>query len=431
MIDAKDRTHAYDTPSAKRKTTSSPDSARLDALVMTATRVLPKRAVQTDEYKRMQAMEQEKEEAAAKSAFAPRRYGPRPRAPKELAKAAARVADASRSRDIPRGSVTARKTAPSVRGVGQYSDANMTSRQPQHMSSIGGVLFPYETGPMVGPLANLGRLPRDETMRKRSQPAQQRRRHTTSVREKSDDRALIQRNTPPLFTRTNWSLLETPPVPSTALVPVHQPHEMQRRAGDRNGSPEEEFSRIARQLVESLDPAFDTHTIYLNVCRLLNQLTSSRTNVTKELIIHSNLNNIVGALLSSDDVRIRLAADSLLKVPIWREAICGSATPRHLKHPYVIPPPFHVPGMPLPEQQNREMTYFMNRLPVPHAQPLTELPTKNSQDSPTDTSTPPQPQAQFATDFPFNTEFAPTSQDSLDASALLLSSQGDGKLLNS
>ena len=79
---------------------------------------------------------------------------------------------------------------------------------------------------------------------------------------------------------------------------------------------------MARQIVESVDPAFDAHTIHLNVCRLVHKLSDMR-GITKKDIQKYKLDKIIGELLVNDDVRIRLAADGLLRIPAWRDAICG------------------------------------------------------------------------------------------------------------
>ena len=117
-----------------------------------------------------------------------------------------------------------------------------------------------------------------------------------------------------------------------------------------------ELKGLATAIVQSLDPNFDAHTIYINVCRLIHKLTLMRSYVTKEMICEANLHNVIGNLLTSDDVRIRLAADSLLNIPAWREAICGNGQPQRymqgfvphaVSSPPILPAPTHLVGKPI------------------------------------------------------------------------------------
>ena len=136
----------------------------LASLAKVATRVLPERMVRSEAYKRAQAAEEAKEEELALST---RRSG---RAPKELAKAAGQdflhePRHQSRpSQPVFRSGVrqqsTVNESLYAEPFYGQHGGlgfaASMEARLVHNELSPQGVLYPEETGGMVGPLRTLG-----------------------------------------------------------------------------------------------------------------------------------------------------------------------------------------------------------------------------------------------------------------------------------
>ena len=222
----------------------------------------------------------------------------RPRAPKELAKATARRDDTVSRPPRASGSRRQRATSSGSRPR-QPASAIAQPRRRSLVDSIGSLhaKFPvdiYET--LYG--SGSGKTVDDE-----SSPGYRTRIEASMLQQRAS------KSPPSTMTMT------------TALRPAPIPQ------GDQ-GDTTSELKRLARAITQSLDPNFDQHTIYVNVCRLIHKLSQTRAYVTKEMIFEANLQNIIGGLLTSDDVRIRLAADSLLNIPSWREAICGTATPQ-------------------------------------------------------------------------------------------------------
>ena len=232
---------------------------------------------------------------------------PRARAPKELAKATARH-DASVRRP-PRAS----GSRPRASGAGR-SRATPSASRPRALSRSTTHVAAPQRRSLVDSIGSLhGKFPVDvyETL------------YGSGSGKTMDDES-----SPGYRTRMEASLLQhraskSPPSTMTMTTALHVASTSDAEPGVAG-----ELKRIARAITQSLDPNFDQHTIYVNVCRLIHKLSQTRAYVTKEMICEANLQNIIGNLLTSDDVRIRLAADSLLNIPAWREAICGTAAPQ-------------------------------------------------------------------------------------------------------
>jgi len=249
-----------------------------------------------------------------------------------------------------------------------------------------GVLYPEETGGMVGPLRTLGMDPTDRSFARRPPLAPKKRRASPKV--------------------------------SDQVMASVVTKSVRRESGTR--IEENELAAVAAQLIEAQSEAYDQYTVTINVCRLLNKLDMMRGYTTRDLIIKFNLHRIVGNLLINDDIRIRLAADKLLKVPSWREAICGNATPQRSVQLPVMPThqPFAslqaTPSMATAAPRTHVVSKPTPRRPrAPREAKAIAL--MASQSSPTETITPPQ------TQYP---HFETASQDIADIDNTLLLSGG-------
>ena len=368
----------------------------LASLAKVATRVLPERMVRSEAYKRAQAAEEAKEEELALST---RRSG---RAPKELAKAAGqdflhKPRHQSRpSQPVFRSGVrqqsTVNESLYAEPFYGQHGGlgfaASMEARLVHNELSPQGVLYPEETGGMVGPLRTLG------------------------MGTKTPDQPFVRR--PPLAPKQQRGSPKVPDQLTSSTVKKS----IRRESGGR--AEEHELMTVASQLIEAQCEAYDQYTVTINVCRLLNKLDVMRGYTTRDMIVKFNLHRIVGDLLMNDDIRIRLAADKLLKIPSWREAICGNATPQRSMQLPVMPT--HQPFASLQAAPSMEAaappTHIVSK-PVPRRprapREAKAMALMASQSSPTETITPPQ------TQYPY---FETASQDVADIDNALLLSGG-------
>ena len=349
---------------------------------------MPLRTVRTTAYKEQKSEEERKSEGVSKR----RPAGGRPRAPKEVFRPRA----GAKPPHVTLNASTRKK-------IQALSDlycrdfepvADVTPVEP--IRSIN-CLYPGATGPMRGPLATLGQLPKlqpEEMGRYKHKafgkdPMPTVRKVSKSLKR---TRGVIEEPIETVLKRTR-KVMEKPEVPrlraTSRRISFEEEEDETRRAEESD-----QFQQIAAQIVEAVNPVFDTHTIYLNVVRLLHRLKNLTRPVTYDEIQKSNLKNIIEALLSSDDVRIRIEADSILKIPEWREIICGSATPQYVAQPYVIASPTSQPkplALPAPEPPKSAEP--------PSSRPLTRGYVKESQSSPSVTFTPPQ-----STSFLFNVQ---------------------------
>lgn len=387
-------------PPAKRKSTKDNASAAkkqkaekekdsftssgLASLATVATRIMPERTVRSEDYKRTQLMEEKRKEEMLRSV----KKSARPRAPKELAKEAGREqaqSSGKRSRGRPPRSRS---------GARPPRETSLVDKIQQPTSSQG-VLFPEETGGMVGPLSFLGKLPASE-------------------------------DSPP-YAR---SFLGSPSAPYTtqpkSLFPVFDTRARPRvRSTPAKETKDTHLENMARQIVESVDPAFDAHTIHLNVCRLVHKLSDMR-GITKKDIQKYKLDKIIGELLVNDDVRIRLAADGLLRIPAWRDAICGKPESDETLRFIAAPTPRSVPQQ--ARLSERIASSHTVRKPVP-ARPRAPKEAKSlallaSQSPPTEALTP--PQSQVPSMSPFFSVI--TSQDAAEASLLFASQDNEQRM---
>jgi len=385
-------------PLAKRKSTqdSAPAAKKqkavkkketslgLASLATIATRIMPERTVQSDDYKRTQLIEEKRKEEMLRSV----RKSARPRAPKEMAKETGRE-QAKSSGKRPRGRPPGSRSGTRPPQETSFVDRIQQPPPPQ------GVLFPEETGGMVGPLSLLGTLPASE-------------------------------DSPP-YAR---SFLGSPSAPYTArlksLFPVF---ETTARPGVRSAPPKEtkdtQLARMSRQILESVDPAFDAHTIRLNVCRLVHKLSDMR-GVTKRDIQKYKLDKIIGELLVNDDVRIRLAADGLLRIPAWREAVCEEPESDEALHFIAAPTPHSMPKQARLSERIASAHTVSKPVPTRPRAPkeAKALALLASQSPPTEALTPPQSHGT-----PFSPFFsAMTSQDAADASLLFASQDNEQRM---
>ena len=333
----------------------------------------------------------------------------RPRAPKELAK---EWAGREQQDEAPSAGQAPRRLRSGVRKKKAPSlfDARIDHDTLDYAHS-GGVLFPWETGGMVGPLSQLGSLMGDVPKPRSSAPTSKSKRHRA---------------------------------PSRAHLSLSKSFGQQRLAATASLQVSEEtaLENIAQGIYKSLDPSFDKYTIHLNVCRLLHELTTNHANASIDLICKVGLNDLVRALLTSDDVIIRLSADALLRFPSWREAICGQSPTQQID-----PAPLNLPsistfsGLPsmgftgFPSAEPTPVSHVVTR-PIPQrprcpreAQEAfaraAALGTSTS--SPTETITPPQSQPQASLPLPFFQIPNITSQgaDTEAEDALLFSASQD------
>ena len=352
----------------------------LSKAALMPTRVMPLRTVRTTAYKEQKSEEERKSEGVSKR----RPAGGRPRAPKEVFRPRA----GAKPPHVTLNASTRKK-------IQALSDlycrdfepvADVTQVEP--IRSIN-CLYPGATGPMRGPLATLGQLPKlqpDEMGRYKHKafgkdPMPTVRKVSKSLKR---TRGVIEEPIETVLKRTR-KVIEKPEVPRLRATSRRTTFEEEEGKTQRTEE-SDQFQQIAAQIVEAVNPVFDTHTIYLNVVRLLHRLKTLTRPVTYDEIQKSNLKNIIEALLSSDDVRIRIEADSILKIPEWREIICGSATPQYVAQPYVIASPTSQPkplALPAPEPSKSAEP--------PSSRPLTRgYVSRQSQSSPSVTLTPPQ-----------------------------------------
>ena len=387
-------------PPAKRKSTKDNASAAkkqkaekekdsftssgLASLATVATRIMPERTVRSEDYKRTQLMEEKRKEEMLRSV----KKSARPRAPKELAKEAGREqaqSSGKRSRGRPPRSRS---------GARPPRETSLVDKIQQPTSSQG-VLFPEETGGMVGPLSFLGKLPASED----SPPYA---------------RSFLGSSSAPYTTQPK------------SLFPVFDTRARPRvRSTPAKETKDTHLENMARQIVESVDPAFDAHTIHLNVCRLVHKLSDMR-GITKKDIQKYKLDKIIGELLVNDDVRIRLAADGLLRIPAWRDAICGKPESDETLRFIAAPTPRSVPQQ--ARLSERIASSHTARKPVP-ARPRAPKEAKSlallaSQSPPTEALTPPQSQVPSLS--PFFSVI--TSQDAAEASLLFASQDNEQRM---
>jgi len=363
-------------------------AATLGALSNAATmptRVMPLRTVRTMAYKEQKNEEEEKSEGFWKG----RPTGPRPRAPKEVSRphAPKEVFRPHAGAKPPHITLKA-STRKKIQALSDFFGPNfepVTEMTPVVPMRRVNCLYPGATGPMRGPLAMMGQLPKLQQEEMGRYKYKTFGAHATpTVRKVSTSwkrtREVIEEPVRTALKRTK-RVIEKSDVPRIQATSRRMRLEEEETPRMEDS---DQFQQIAAQMVEAVNPVFDTHTIYLNVVRLLHRLKNLTRPVTYDEIQKSNLKNIIEALLSSDDVRIRIEADSILKIPEWREIICGSATPQYVTQPYVIPSPasqhkaLALPALEPPKSAE------------PSSRPLTRGYVKESQSSPSVTLTPPQ-----------------------------------------
>ncbi|CEF97189.1 Zinc finger, PHD-type, conserved site [Ostreococcus tauri] len=437
--------------SSARQVSKSGPAAWLSTLAHAATRELPTRATrryapkqqteeqekheqyekgeesederaQQDEEKEKQQMQVEKEQTTSEVSL---RRSSRPRPSKDLAKLSGRDEPEDETRTHPCSQIAEKGARRSRSG---RSRSGVRKSKPlfdsQQMSDV---LFPFETGGMVGPLSQLGSLL--DLHEPQNVPA------APLLTHNRVPAAPILTLKKPQKQRPSSKKQRPPSQPIARTRPLSVSTTQQRASYE---SELESLESIANRLYESLDPSFDQHTIYLNVCRLLHDLACTHGTAARESIIKTGLNDVVGALLVSDDVRVRLAADGLLKIPSWREAICGRPTPQRANPTGFFPtmsmfsglasgmpsmlggfasaaptPTSHVVGKPVPMRP---------RCPrdAQEARNARTITLGMSQSSPTETITP--DASQPAAIWP---NFPMTSQDAEAEAALLFSASQD------
>lgn len=333
----------------------------------------------------------------------------RPRAPKELAK---EWADREQHAEAPSATRVPRRSRSGVRKKKSPSlfDTRIELGTQDHVHG-GGVLFPWETGGMVGPLSQLGSLMGDVPKPRSSALTSQPRGHRAPSR--------------------------------VSRLPQSKSFDYQPSAAmaSQNAAEEAALENIAQGIYKSLDPSFDKYTIHLNVCRLLHELTANHANASSGVICKAGLNDLVRALLTSDDVIIRLSADALLRLPSWREAICVQSPPQRVDSvPLNLPSISTFSGLPsmftgLPSAEPTPVSHVVTR-PIPQ-RPRCPREAQESRkrahtlgtstSSPTETITPSQSQPQASLPLPFFQIPSITSQgaDTEAEDALLFSASQD------